>query len=211
VKGWKAVCLAYLGKALLRLLFWSCRIEMRGLDRFIEAAKKGRCILMLWHNRLGLTPEILNAYAPQLKYVAFVSKSRDGELLSILANSYASGTSIRVASSNRHHALKVSIDRLKEGKEVLVFTPDGPRGPRYRVKPGIALAAKAASAQIVPLTWEADRYWKLNTWDGFLLPKPFARIVVVWKEPILISEEGGESLEEITAKLEKSLSPLTFS
>lgn len=200
-----AYLLAYLAKITMRFLFWSCRVQVKGLERFIQTAENERCILVLWHNRLGLVPEILNRYAPHLNYVAFVSKSRDGEVLSILANSYAAGRSIRVPSHMRHCALKSSIDTLKKGKEVLVFTPDGPRGPRYQMKPGIALAARAASAQVVPLTWKATRYWKLNTWDGFLLPKPFARLEVELRDPIPVSKELYPDLEELTASLENRL------
>ncbi len=210
MKAFKSYLLAYIAKIIMRLLFWTCRVEIRGLNRFVEAAKNGRCILMLWHNRLGLTPEILNYYAPQFHYAAFVSKSRDGELLSIIANSYTAGRTIRVASHNRHHALKVSIERLKEGKEVLVFTPDGPRGPRYRLKPGIALAARAASANIVPFSWQADRCWKLNTWDGFILPKPFARLQIVLEEPIAVSEEITPDLGDLMTQLENALNLYNF-
>ncbi|MCE5319144.1 MAG: DUF374 domain-containing protein [Parachlamydia sp.] len=200
-----AYILAYLAKATVWLLFRTCRVEIKGLERFIEAANRERCILMLWHNRLGLIPEILKCYAPQFQYVAFVSNSRDGEVLSILTHSYAFGRAIRVPSHIRHHALKVSIDCLKEGKEVLIFTPDGPRGPRYQVKPGISLAARTASAHVVPLTWKASRCWRLNTWDGFILPKPFARLQVELGEPIPTSKELYPELDALTVCLENRL------
>lgn len=200
-----AYVLAYLAKMTMRFLFRTCRVEIKGLERFIESAKKERCILMLWHNRLGLIPEILQRYAPQFQYVAFVSNSRDGEVLAILTHSYAAGRTIRVPSHMRHHALKVSIDCLIEGKEVLIFTPDGPRGPRYRVKPGISLAARTASANVVPLTWTASRCWRLKTWDGFILPKPFSRLLVELGEPIPTSKELYPELEDLTACLEDRL------
>lgn len=203
MRGWKAYLVAYLAKFILRLLFFSCRVQIQGLDQFTHTAARGRCILMLWHNRLGLTPEILYRYAPQFVYVAFVSKSRDGELLAILANSYAAGRSLRVAAEGRHSALKQSIDRLKAGKEVLVFTPDGPRGPKYRVKPGIALAAREAQAHVVPLTWKASRFWQLKSWDGFMLPKPFAKLEIVFEEPIAVSQN--HDLEALSDLFEKSL------
>lgn len=202
----KAYLIAYLAKMVLRLLFWSYRIKLQGLDRFTQTAEKGACILMLWHNRLGIAPELLNYYASHLNYVAFVSKSRDGELLAILANSYSAGRTIRVPAHNRHHALKVSIDGLKKRNEVLVLTPDGPRGPRYRVKPGVALAARAACAPVVPFTWKANRYWQLKTWDGFMLPKPFATLEVMFGEPIAVSEEHYPDLSGLTAAFEKALS-----
>lgn len=204
IKKWLAYPMAYSAKIIFRFLLWSCRVKIEGLERFAKTAEKEPCILMLWHNRLGLVPEILNRYAPPFNYVAFVSKSRDGELLAILAESYALGRTIRVPSNNRHHALKQSIDRLKKG-DVLVFTPDGPRGPRYEVKPGIALAARAASATIIPLTWKADRFWQLKTWDGFLIPKPFAKVHVQIGDPIAVSKDVYPDLNQLTDKLQDAL------
>lgn len=197
--------LAYLAKLTMKFIFFTCRVEIKGLEHFIRAAERERCILMLWHNRLGLVPEILLRYAPQFQYVAFVSNSRDGEVLSILTHSYAAGRAIRVPSHIRHHALKVSIDCLKAGKEVLIFTPDGPRGPRYRVKAGISLAARSASAHVIPLTWKASRFWRLKTWDGFILPKPFSRLQVELGEPIPASKELYPDLGVLTACLENRL------
>lgn len=200
-----AYLLAYLAKFTMQILFRTCRVTIKGLECFIQTAQKERCILMLWHNRLGLIPEILQRYAPQFQYVAFVSNSRDGEVLSILTHSYAAGRTIRVPSHMRHHALKVSIDCLKEGKEVLIFTPDGPRGPLYKVKPGISLAARTASAHVVPVTWKASRCWRLKTWDGFMVPKPFSSLQVELGKPIPASKDLYPELEDLTASLENQL------
>lgn len=197
---------AYLGKYVLRLLLWSCKTNVEGIERFVDLASKEKCILMLWHNRLALVSEILNRHAPQFVYTALISKSRDGDPLAVLAQSYKSGKAIRVPHNARHQALKKVINNLKKNREIIVITPDGPRGPCYNVKPGIALAAKEAKATIVPFTWKADRYWKLNTWDNFMLPKPFANIQVILGEPIKIEEESSLlGIEHLTHRLQQSL------
>src|SRR4051812_6024713 len=97
--------LAYLAKGLLRLLMFTCRLEIQGLAQFICTASEGRCILMLWHNRLALVPEIVSHYAPQFTYRAFISKSRDGEPLAIITNSYSCGRTLRVPHNGRYQAL----------------------------------------------------------------------------------------------------------
>ncbi len=198
--------IAYGGKYCIRFILWTCRIKVEGLEPFIQMASDKSCILMLWHNRLSIISEILNSHAPQFKYVAFISKSRDGEPLAHLANSYSAGRAIRVSHSAKHQALKLVIENLKTKKEVVLFTPDGPRGPVYKVKPGIALAASQTDAPIIPFSWSADRYWCLKTWDQFRLPKPFASIRVTFGPPFYLKPAAHSmSLEEMIGKLENSL------
>lgn len=170
-------CIASLVKYLVRYMLSTCKVEVLHLDNFLEAAKDSSCILSLWHNRLLITPELLRMTAPQFTYAAVVSNSKDGEFLAKMVNSYPQGKSIRVAHNARHKALIQVIKELEKGKEVIVFTPDGPRGPLYQVKPGIIMAAKESGAKIVPVTWSCTHYWELNTWDKMRVPKPFSKIV----------------------------------
>ncbi len=199
--------IAFLGKYCIKAILWTCKIEITGLKPFVEIAETRSCILMLWHNRLSIVAEVLNTHAPQFLYAAFISKSRDGEPLAHLANSYKIGRAIRVSHHAKYQALKLVINNLKTIKEVILFTPDGPRGPVYKVKPGIALAARETEAPIIPWTWITDRSWKLKTWDGFLLPKPFSRIKVIFGTPVYLTDKT-VSVEALTNQLETSLSTL---
>ena len=176
--------LAYTGKYLMRLILFTCRVSVEGLEGFIACARKEKCILILWHNRLAIVAEILNRYAPQFVYTALISQSRDGEALAILVNSYSIGRTIRVPHNARHMALKKLTTRLKTKEEIIIITPDGPRGPCYEIKPGITWAAQVAEAVVIPFSWRADSYWELNTWDRFRLPKPFSKIGITLGEPI---------------------------
>ena len=179
------------------------------MDRFVKLASQEKCILMLWHNRLAIVAEVLHKHAPQFIYTALISNSRDGDPLAIMAHSYKSGKSIRVPHNARHKALKRVIESLKKSHEVIVITPDGPRGPHYKVKPGTALAAKEASATIIPFTWSSDRFWELKTWDKMRLPKPFSSIKVVLGEPIKALRESQEDLLDLQSKLQGSLLELS--
>ena len=187
------------------MLLRTCRIEVEGLGEFVETATRKRCILMLWHNRLGIVSEILYQYAPQFIYSAFISQSRDGEPLAILANSYSFGRVIRVPYNTRHHSLKMVIDNLKSDRDVIIFTPDGPRGPKYEAKAGIALAANEVDALIVPFSWQANDYWEFNTWDHFRLPKPFSSIRVTWGSPMSIDKEEIHDRDSIKTRLKDAL------
>jgi len=181
--------LALIGKYSMKALLLTCKVRVKGLEQFIEIASKEICILMVWHNRIVMIAEFFCKFAPDLSYAGFISKSRDGEPISLLVESYKGGSSIRVPHDLRHKALQIMITRLKKGKEVIVITPDGPRGPRYKVKPGIIMAAQETQAKVIPFTWEASRYWQLKTWDHFRIPKPFSTITISLGDPVVIAPE----------------------
>lgn len=188
--------IAFTGKYGMRLLLRTCRIEVHGVDRFVEIAKKSPCIVALWHNRLAAVPEIFHRFASQFSYTAFISKSRDGEPLARLTTSYSIGKVLRVPHNARHHALSQMINLLKSRDSILLITPDGPRGPRYEVKPGLIMAAREAKAEIVPFSWTVDRAWKLKTWDQMMIPKPFSKINVYFGEPIKLTAEADLEQDE---------------
>lgn len=200
---WLPYLYGYLGKLLLWSLGSTCRFQVEGLETFLESVKKHKCILMFWHNRLAMVPEILMRHALELNYAAMISKSRDGEVIAVLANSYKNGHVIRVPHDARSEALETMIQHIKEKDSVMIITPDGPRGPKYEVKPGVIVAAKKTSAAIIPLSWEANRYWALSTWDGLMLPKPFSTIRVTFGDSIFLDPE--QPFEEAKALLENKL------
>jgi lysophospholipid acyltransferase (LPLAT)-like uncharacterized protein len=196
---------ATVGKGIIRLILCTCRWEVRGLERFKETAEREKCILMLWHNRLAITASILYRFAPHFIYAALVSNSRDGELISAVIHSYKAGRTIRVAHNARHQALRELIRYLEEKKEIVIITPDGPRGPRYVVKPGIAVAALETAAHVIPFTWTTDHYWEFRTWDQLKLPKPFAKIQVSFEEPIVFHKNSTVELKQAQEILQHAL------
>ena len=101
-----AYFIAYIGKFLLRVILFTCRIEIQGLDLFKKTISSEKSILMLWHNRLTIISEILSKIDSHTIFSAFISKSRDGDPLAALANSYKNGRAIRVPHDRKHQALK---------------------------------------------------------------------------------------------------------
>lgn len=209
-KKWLPLIVAYAGQGLLALILKTCSIRARGHQHFLDAAHSGKCILMLWHNRLAPMVEFLKLYGAQFNYGALISKSRDGDLLATLVNRYApQGKAIRVAHDAKHQALRDVIQQLNGSENIIiVITPDGPRGPIYRIKPGVIMAAKAATAKIVPLTWTADRFWELNTWDKFRIPKPFSNILVSFGKAIEIQQEEMANIKQQQERLQKCMKDL---
>jgi lysophospholipid acyltransferase (LPLAT)-like uncharacterized protein len=88
----------------------------------------------------------------------------------------------------------------------VAITPDGPRGPRYVVQPGVIALALVTGRPIVAVTF--NMRWKICTksWDRFQIPLPFARCEMVLKEPLFVPPDASESQrEELRAALEQSL------
>lgn len=195
-------CLAQAANLLLKFIYKTCRVEIHGFEKIRSDRKQ---ILMFWHERIAMAPEILHRAFPDQMFNAFVSNSRDGSYLAAIVESYPNGKTIRVPHDLRHEALRQVIRSLNESDSIVVMTPDGPRGPRHEIKGGIVLAAKKAQALIIPMSWSASRYWEFNTWDRLKLPKPFSSIKVTVGDPIDLQEE---TLETQIATLEKRLTAL---
>ena len=188
----------------LKLLLKTCRIQIEGIANLVKTAEADSCLLMLWHNRLAGVAEVLERGAPHFNYLAFVSKSRDGEIVAAFVKSYTSKASIRVSHLQRGMALKGLIDQLEREKCIVIVTPDGPKGPSQVVKPGILFAANQARKPIVPYSWTADRVFRLSTWDKLMLPMPFSTLtarfgppIEPWKQPLLNEEDLTKILSEL--------------
>lgn len=198
----RSLLIAKLSNLCMKLLIRSCRIRIEGLEAFDQLAANEKCILMLWHNRLAIVPFVLSHYTPGILYAALVSGSRDGDILSSIILSCKNGRTIRVPHQGRFQALREIVRYVEERKQIVIITPDGPRGPCYELKPGIALAALETKANLVAFDWEAKHFWELKTWDRLRLPKPFTTISVKFQPPIRLDDA---SLEEAKVILKKRL------
>lgn len=98
------------------------------------------------------------------------------------------------------------IHMLKEGRDAYV-TPDGPDGPAYYVKPGVAYLAQKTRAILLPVGAYTRTGYRLNRWDRYVVPRPFSRISVVIAEPLPVPDEG--QLTDITEPLTDALHRVT--
>lgn len=201
--------LGYTLKGVIALLSSTCRFRINGAENLHKTTQHSKCILIAWHNRLGIITEILKRTAPQYQYAAMVSNSRDGQFIAVITNSYKQGNAIKVPHNKRAKALQTMINRLKNSDEIVIVTPDGPRGPRYKLKHGVTMAARECDAKVIPLSWSADRFWKFRTWDKMMLPKPFSTITVTLGDPVTVDKDRDKPIEEETLNLEKALLSIT--
>ena len=163
-------------------------------------------IYALWHGRLLMFPCL---YGPLHRVHVLASRHRDGELVARFVRTFGFET-VR-GSSTRGGAvgLKRLARLLMAGAEVAIV-PDGPRGPKGVVQPGVITLAKITGCPIVPLTFGASRAWRLRSWDEFLIPKPFSRAIVCFGSPLTVPAQADRSLQEaLRRELEESLRALT--
>lgn len=203
--------LIFIVKRIMSLLLWTCRIEMQGLERFCRLAKEEKCLLMFWHNRLSILPFILSKYAKNTLFACVVSSHGDGQMLSRIIHSFPNGRTIVCSKKEGYLAIREMIRHLNEERLVIIITPDGPRGPLHEVKPGVAAAALRTGASVIPLHWEANRYFELKTWDRQRIPKPFSTVRIVFGSPIRFPKDPAPSLEEAQRELKSALFDLNSS
>ena len=139
------------------------------------------------------------------KVVVLTSASKDGAVLES-AVTVCNIEAVRGSSSRRAVAALIALRKaIKSGNDVCI-TPDGPRGPRYTLQPGIIKIAESTGAPIVPIRVEFDRCWKLSTWDAFRVPVPFSRVLVIFENPVKV-ETGidAEEFEKVRTSVEATM------
>ena len=196
--------LSRLGRRLLALLARTWRFRVTGAEPVVAlVAARRPYILALWHSEI--LPLLFSHRDRGI--VLLISRHRDGGHLADLAAGL--GYSAVRGSTNRggEVGLLGLIGALQAGNIVAV-TPDGPRGPAEKVQPGIVSAARHAGAPIVPIAAAASTEWRLPTWDRMRIPKPFARLDVVFGSPIHVGPAKDDARRALV-ELERSLTALS--
>ncbi len=164
--------------------------------------KAQNLIYAFWHNRMLL---VVYTHRRQGIHV-IVSRSRDGEMISRTIKRFGF-EAVRGSSSRGGSAAQLGLlKRLAGGADVGV-TPDGPRGPRYHVQMGVVHLAQKSGCPVIPGTVGANKKLILKSWDGCLMPCPFARAILIYGEPGKVSPHS--NLEEKRHELEKRLMEIT--
>jgi lysophospholipid acyltransferase (LPLAT)-like uncharacterized protein len=132
-------------------------------------------VVILWHNRLLLAPEIFRRYLPERKLAGLISASSDGAWLA----GFFEQLGIKPIRGSRHgrgvQAFRELIKVSRAGYDIGI-TPDGSRGPMYDMKAGASTLALRGGAPILLLSYNYTRAWRLKSWDRFYIPVPFSRI-----------------------------------
>lgn len=181
-----------IGPWIVRALALTWKIDIKDSHHWRDRKRGGEAsILSLWH---GEMLPLLYVHRGQ-GIAILISEHRDGEVIARIAERLGLRT-IRGSSSRGAARALISMgSALAEGTDIAI-TPDGPRGPLHSVAPGVLVVANRSRVPIVPLRATANRYWQLNSWDQFIIPKPFTKVSVAYGDPIFETSPNSRAAAE---------------
>jgi lysophospholipid acyltransferase (LPLAT)-like uncharacterized protein len=178
-----------LGPVLLRLLYSTWRVHQVNDAGWRALHAEGRpFVFALWHGQL--LPLVVQHRRQGVKVL--ISEHGDGEVIARIATSLGLGAIRGSTSRGAARALLAMCDALTSGSEIAI-TPDGPRGPARKFASGAIVAAHRAGAPIITIGVAASRAWHLHSWDSFMIPKPFARVAIVYSDPMYVDARDSRS------------------
>jgi len=178
----------YIAWFFLILLKSTLRYNIKG-----DLHRHSNVIYLLWHQ--NIIPAVLSRTKENIALLA--SASFDGELiaapLSLLGYTMIRGSSSKKGVS----ALREMLSALKSNS--ISLTPDGPRGPAHKLKDGALYLSLMSKCPIIPLVVNVHKKWQFNSWDKFILPKPFSRVDMHYLQPFFVNskDEMPQKLSEI--------------
>jgi len=190
--------LVWIAYAVVELLWRTARIRVIGENHWKDTAlSKGIAIPVCWHQHLLICARYWVSGRSGLNDGFLISPSLDGEAPTWLAEMYGAKIIRGSSTHTGSRAIRQLFKAIRRDGLSPLITPDGPRGPRFEFKAGALFVAQLSEVPIVPLAFAARPAKVFGTWDRFVLPSPFARIVIVVGEPITISREL--TVEQINA------------
>ena len=205
-----------IGKQLLRFILFvltsSYRFEKvlgsEIVDRLI-ANKDQAYVPVLWHGQQIVTTHMIRNWIRRgLRAGYIISASVDGEIPAAIARSWGAEVIRGSAQETGALVLRDAIQLMKRGVSI-VTNPDGPLGPPFEIKTGTVIMARMGGAPMVPIVFAASSAWRLNTWDHFVIPKPFARIVVAVGVPIEVPRDlPMNEIESVRKRVQSAMESL---
>jgi lysophospholipid acyltransferase (LPLAT)-like uncharacterized protein len=181
-----------LGVVFVRLLAMTWRIRTHGAE-VVAALRAARqpIVFTAWHGQM-----LPLVWQHRRQGVAvLISEHRDGAIIAGIATALGFRTVRGSTYRGAERALVGLVRELRDGHDVAV-TPDGPRGPAGHFAPGALIAAQRAGAPIVSVGVGVTRAWRLKSWDGFLIPKPFARVTIAYDTATIEGATAREAAAE---------------
>lgn len=204
----KITLLAWVASTYIWLVRRTCRIDLVAGSGYVETARReGPVIACAWHQAELVSGIYLLTWQRLAMRVGFlISPSREGEFIARVATLHGAGVMRGSSTRSGREALWAMRKALDKGTSPVVFA-DGPSGPAQQFKAGAVILSRRTGAAVLPVGCALDRYWQLRTWDGTLIPKPFARFRIALGPPQTISPEADVAAE--SERLGRLLNELT--
>lgn len=188
------------GLFLIKLLSRTIRVAFMDPENETTGMQRGSSLIYAsWHQRFfpGIT-----LFAKRKPIAIMVSQSRDGEFIAAII-SMLGWEPVRGSSSRGGRSALLNLKKRVHKGYKIGHIVDGPRGPFGRVKPGLVAMAQVTGAAIVPTICSAEKYWQAQSWDRFMIPRPFSRVVIRFGEPFFVPADLSENeFEDIRLAIE---------
>lgn len=176
------------------------KYNLESLNRLLVSSEP--FIVATWHgNLLGLM-----YFLRHKSFTGLVSKSSDGDIIVGAARLFGYDFIRGSSSDGGNLALRQTIKHLHKSGSRLFITPDGPRGPEHKVKPGVVSAAILTGAPILPIIFKTNKSWVFKNWHHFYFAKPFTKKEVVVGNPIFLNKN--DKIDASCKRVEDSLNDL---
>lgn len=187
---------------LIQLYSWTFRLKVENETPWMEHIRSGgRVLICTWHQQFFSLIRYYRNYR-QYQPALMISKSRDGDFIAGVARLTKWHTVRGSSSRGGMKALQQMIAHLRK-TGLAAHILDGPKGPMGVVKSGAVYLAQGAEAMMVPVSVIADNAWLFNSWDRFLLPKPFSRVTIRYGNMIPVVSDDAEAIEIHRKNLEE--------
>ena len=197
---------SWIGPFLIYLLGMTLRKTWMGEENInILRKEKKSVIYAFWHGRM-----LIFTYSHRRENIhVLISQHQDGEYIARIIHRLGFVSVRGSTTRGGTKAIFEICEKVAAGYDVAI-SPDGPKGPGFKVHPGILYVAQRSGMPIIPITNSAKRRWTLSSWDKFLIPKPFSRVMIALGRPISVPVEATpEEMDQKRRELENDLLQLT--
>lgn len=197
-------------KLLLSVAPWLASKIISGLHRALKPetigdddvrslwSSKSPIIISFWHDQLFLM--VKGYHGPGARVL--ISASKDGELISRTMGYFDIGSVRGSSSRGGRAAFRAMVELTREPLD-LVFTPDGPKGPRHTLKEGVLQLARISGRPVVPMAFACSHGHRFQSWDRFLLPYPWGKAVYSFGTPLFYDKN--ETIEDFQSRLQRAM------
>ena len=170
----------------LLLRFYRIFIKIKVKTYFDIENYTGSLIFAFWHEIILFLPFA----APRKREIdILISTHKDGRFAADIIKHFNLGNVGGSSNKEPKKAFLKMLKRIKNGKDIGI-TPDGPKGPRRKMKKGVAQLAYMSKYPIVPIALNASNAWRVGSWDRMIIPKPFSTLTFYFFEPIFITDKN---------------------